>query len=262
MADTVVALAEQRLGATLRRDPWWGHPVLAAGTLIGFAIYAVWAAVSGDNYRWGPYLSPFYSPLFLPDWWAFSPAFFVIWIPLGFRGTCYYFRKIYYRAFFLDPAACAVGEWDRNYRGETRFFLFQNLHRFFLYLALALIVLHLYDLYHAVSWPCAGVAADGSLIPGPHEFGVGIGTLVILLDVILLSFYVFGCHCWRHLVGGGLTCYSCYTFGKARHTLWEKFTWLNERHNLWGWTSLIWVGFTDLYIRLCAMGVISDARLF
>ncbi|HUU46505.1 MAG TPA: succinate dehydrogenase [Acidobacteriota bacterium] len=262
MANTAAALAEQQLGATLRKDPWWGHPLLAGGTLIGFGIYAFWVAIAGEHYRWGPYLSPFYSPFFLPDWWAYSPAFLVMWIPLGFRGTCYYFRKIYYRSFFLDPAACAVGEPKRNYKGETRFFLFQNLHRFFLYMALILVVLHVHHLWEALWWPVAGVSADGSLLAGPHKFGIGVGTLFILVDVLLLAFYVFGCHCWRHLVGGGLTCYSGRKLGKARHTLWQKFTWFNTRHNLWGWTSLTWVGLTDLYIRLVAMGVISDARLF
>ena len=34
----------------------------------------------------------------------------VAWVPLGFRGTCYYYRKAYYRAFFWDPPACAIEE--------------------------------------------------------------------------------------------------------------------------------------------------------
>ena len=55
---------------------------------------------------------------------------------LCFRGTCYYYRKAYYRVFFADPPGCAVGEARSNYCGETRFpFVFQNLHRFFMTLA-------------------------------------------------------------------------------------------------------------------------------
>jgi hypothetical protein len=30
----------------------------------------------------------------------------------------------------------------------------------------------------------------------------------------------------------------------------------------WAWVSLIWVGLTDLYVRLCAMGLWTDYRLF
>jgi hypothetical protein len=35
-------------------------------------------------------------------------------------------------------------------------------------------------------------------------------------------------------------------------------SWLNARHQLFAWTSLFWVGFTDLYVRLVSMGVITD----
>ena len=86
------------------------------------------------------YLSPFFSPFFanapLPAW--LSPAILILWIPIGFRTTCYYFRRAYYRAYFADPPACAVGEppIHRRYRMEAALpFILQNLHRFFLYLA-------------------------------------------------------------------------------------------------------------------------------
>ena len=39
-----------------------------------------------------------------------APAILVLWIQVLFRATCYYFRGAYYKAFFLDPPACAVGE--------------------------------------------------------------------------------------------------------------------------------------------------------
>jgi hypothetical protein len=29
----------------------------------------------------------------------------------------------------------------------------------------------------------------------------------------------------------------------------------------WAWLSLFTVGFTDVYIRLCSMGIISDLRI-
>ena len=82
------------------------------------------------------YLSPFYSPD-LESWGlhvSFTYALFVIWVPLGFRLTCYYYRKGYYRSFFLAPPACVVAGLSRGRgRGETRFpFILMNVHRFFL----------------------------------------------------------------------------------------------------------------------------------
>ena len=37
---------------------------------------------------------------------------------------------------------------------------------------------------------------------------------------------------------------------------------LNKRHMVWAWVSLFWVGFTDVYIRLCSMGIWHDVRIF
>jgi hypothetical protein len=31
---------------------------------------------------------------------------------------------------------------------------------------------------------------------------------------------------------------------------------------LFAWLSLFWVGFSDLYVRLCSMGIWHDVRLF
>jgi hypothetical protein len=36
----------------------------------------------------------------------------------------------------------------------------------------------------------------------------------------------------------------------------------NERHQLWAWLSLFSVGFTDVYIRMCAHGYWKDVRFF
>ena len=82
----------------------------------------------------------------------------ILWAPGGFRVTCYYYRKAYYRAFFLDPPACAVGEPAGAAIAARRgCFLFQNLHRYFLYLALVFLVLLAIDVVHACIWP--GTAA-------------------------------------------------------------------------------------------------------
>jgi hypothetical protein len=37
---------------------------------------------------------------------------------------------------------------------------------------------------------------------------------------------------------------------------------LNRWHMVWAWSSLVWVAFTDIYIRLCSMGVWTDPRFF
>ncbi len=125
--------AGRGFGKTQRRDTWWVEIIPVVVLLGGFGAYATWRAIEGRFYDWGPYLSPFYSPLIDPNhhWWPFSPALLILAGPLGFRTTCYYYRKAYYRAFFADPPACAVGEGRKTYRGETAFpFILQNAHRY------------------------------------------------------------------------------------------------------------------------------------
>ena len=248
MSETTPTLQPPRnLFGTERQDTWWVGPLLTALGLGAFGIYSVWAALQGAHFEWGPYLSPFYSPLILTDWFPFSPAFLILWAPLGFRGTCYYYRKAYYRSFFMMPPACAVGGVSHNYRGERALFLFQNLHRFFLYLALVLVVILSWDAIVAFRF------ADG--------FGIGVGTIVLVLNAIFIAVFTFGCNSLRHLVGGNVDCYSCVAFGKQRHALWRLVTRFNEHHMAWAWISLFWVGFTDLYIRLVSMGIITDMRI-
>src|SRR5260370_2071670 len=124
MAGSPAMLPESRLGSTLRRDAWWIEIIPIIIMMGGFSIYATLRAFEGKFYEWGPYLSPFYSPLIDPQhhWWPFSPALLILVRPLGFRATCYYYRQAYYRAFFLDPPACAVGASPRrNYRGKPTF---------------------------------------------------------------------------------------------------------------------------------------------
>lgn len=244
------------LGRTLRRDAWWMENIPVIILLGGFGLYATWRAFEGKFYEVGPYLSPFYSPLIDPHhhWWSLSPALLILAFPLGFRVTCYYYRKAYYRAFFLDPPGCAVGEpANRNYRGETKFpFILQNLHRYFLYGAIVFLGFLWYDAIRAF-W-----------FPGPDQklhFGIGIGTLVLLVNIVLLSLYLFSCHSLRHLIGGKLDCFSCTAANRGRHGAWKKASFLNERHMLYAWCSLISVGFADFYVRMVASGMIKDFRI-
>ena len=256
-------------GATLRLDRWWAGPTATFLGLSAFVVYATWAAFQGEHYFANPYLSPFYSPVLFtnlaaegaaplshawfggwPDAWPgflpASPAFLILAFPGSFRFTCYYYRKAYYRSFAGSPPACAVGpapKADKAYRGESGLLLFQNLHRYALYFALLFIPILYFDA--AMAFVRDGV------------FGVGVGSVVLLLNATFLAGYTFGCHSFRHLIGGGKDCMSC---GQAtvRYGLWRRATWFNERHMRFAWLSLFWVGFSDLYVRLVSMGAIVD----
>jgi len=241
---------------TERRDAWWleNWPFVIVFSL--FAIYATWRAVwphEATIYWADPYLSPFYSPLIDPQhhWLprVISPAILILWGPLGFRLTCYYYRKAYYRGYFADPAACAVSEKKtEGYCGETSFpFILQNVHRYFFYVAVFFLVVLWYDAIRAFFFP--------------NGVGLGVGTVIMLVNVVLLTGYTFGCHAWRHLAGGRLDCFSCSRSALARHKAWQGVTRLNEHHMFWAWVSMISVGLTDLYIRLVAAGTITDIRL-
>jgi hypothetical protein len=236
----------------MRRDAWWLELAPVILLLGAFGAYATFRAFEGDYYRVGSYLSPFYSPLIDPEhrWWPLSPALLILIFPLGFRVTCYYYRKAYYRAFFLDPPACTVSEpAGRRYKGETAFpLILQNVHRYFLYVA----VIFLFFLWHD-AW-LGFWSAEG-------RFRVGLGSLVLLVNVALLSVYALSCHSLRHLVGGKIDCFSCAKFGGPRHGAWRLVSLLNERHMLYAWMSLISVGSADLYVRLLATHVISDPIL-
>src|SRR3984885_7103582 len=199
-------LPARSFGQTSRKDKWWLVPLLTFLGLSTFVVYSTWAAMQGDHYRFGPYLSPFYSPELFgsADAWfgeshpAWIPGFvtaamLILWAPGGFRFTCYYYRGAYYKAFWADPPSCTVGEPRSSYLGERTFpLIIQNIHRYFLYLALIFIVLLAHDVWKALWFDDNGV----------KHFGVGVGTLVLAANTTLLACYTFGCHSLRHLVGG------------------------------------------------------------
>jgi hypothetical protein len=254
---------------TLRRDAWWMQPLVVFLGFTAFIVYSTWAAFQNAHYWFegggADYLSPFASPEIFgssphsifgpkPGWWPawlpFSASFFVLWIPAGFRFTCYYYRGAYYKAFSADPLACAVGEGRKTYLGERFFpFILQNFHRYFFYLAFVVLFLLGYDAWKAMWFR----APQGAV-----HFGIGVGTLVLTVNVILLSGYTLGCHSLRHLIGGWRDrisrskCGGCY----------RAVSCLNRKHMAWAWVSLVWVGFTDVYVRLCSMGIWHDYRIF
>jgi hypothetical protein len=268
MASEVVQLTRRGFGGTMRRDAWWVQPLIVFIILGSFLVYATWAAFQNKYFAFGNYLSPFYSPLlfsdsphawihgarpsWLPAFFPFSPALLILPFPAGFRLTCYYYRGAYYKSFWADPPNCAVGEPRKSYRGEKSFpLVIQNIHRYFLYAALVFLVILASDAYKAMWF------LDPAT--GREKFGVGLGTLVLIVNVVLLGGYTLGCHSLRHLVGGYLDQLSR---APVRKKSYDCVSCLNRGHMRWAWLSLLWVAFSDVYIRLLAMGIWHDVRLF
>jgi hypothetical protein len=239
-----------------RSARWWVEPLLIVVVLVSFGLYATWAALQNAYYYVEPYMSPFYSPclaascqhVMLPlvgSWWTLSPAFLILGIPLGFRATCYYYRKAYYRSFFWSPPACVVPDARQRYSGETRMpFVLQNLHRYFFWLSLLVVGFLWWDALLAFCFPTG--------------FGVGLGTVVLVVNAALLTLYTLSCHSCRHLCGGHLDAFKS---APIRYRLWRVVSRLNARHGRFAWLSLFSVALADLYVRLTAMGVIADPRI-
>jgi hypothetical protein len=296
---TVTETKEEGFGATQRRDAWWVGPLLTFLGLSAFLVYGTWAAWQGNGYEIrrvrgaehfhdpgnkavAPYLSPFFSPLiydpngtshhawikrdikpdWLPGWFPFSAGFLVLAFPGLFRFTCYYYRKAYYRAFWADPPGCAVGEPRKSYWGENRLpLILQNSHRYWMYIACIFLVFLTWDALKAFWWPV--LDANGNPTD-THHLGIGLGTVIMVVNVVLLTGFTLGCNSVRHLVGGRLDCFTCPNNPQKLRTgykLWRFSTWFNERHMEWAWFSLFSVGFADLYIRLCALGIWNDPHI-
>jgi hypothetical protein len=246
---------------TLRQDRWWLPPLATFTVFSAFVVYATWRAFDGHNYYSAPYISPFYSPCLTTDcvsgssdfgqpvsWWDLSPALIILIFPLGFRATCYYYRKAYYRAFWLSPPACAVAEPHGRYSGETRFpLILQNVHRYFWYAAVAVAGVLTYDVVIAFR-------------NEDDEWGhMGLGTLIMLVNIALIWGYTLSCHSCRHVVGGRLRHFSRHPL---RYRLWTAVSKLNQKHAQWAWVSLFSVALTDLYIYLLATGAFDDPKFF
>ncbi len=267
MTQASVAAAKTRAqipDKTLRGDRWWRTPRLTATLLTLWVAYATAHVLIGKWY-WVPqyhYLTPFYSPCIsgecapgsslLGTWFGKVPPiipYAAISLPfvLGFRLTCYYYRRAYYRAFWRAPAACAVREPHAKYTGETRFpLILQNLHRYFFFAVIVISLLNTYDVVQAFRGP------NGS-------FGFGLGTVIMLANVLLLWAYTLSCHSCRHITGGRLRNFSKHP---ARYWTWTQVSKLNAKHMQLAWTTLGTLLLTDLYIMLVASGAISDLRFF
>jgi hypothetical protein len=247
---------------TLRQDRWWLQPLIIAIGFSAFVVYSTWAAfdhpiVAGTHhpiYYADPYLSPFYSPCFtsgcppevrwadLHIWNWLSPAIYILVFPLAFRATCYYYRKAYYRSFWLSPPACAVAEPHKTYTGETRFpLIFQNVHRYAWYFAVVFAGILTWDA--VLSFDFGG------------SFGIGVGSFVLLMNAVLIWGYTLGCHSCRHITAGRINNFSKHP---VRYKFWGFVSKLNGKHMQWAWASLVWVAVSDGYIRLVANGTFHD----
>jgi hypothetical protein len=245
-------------GWTARHDRWWIAPTvqgIAFTVMAGYLFFSgiVWTPLFGTAYEVDGYLSPLFSPLIAPAWlpWFISPGLLILWIPLGFRATCYYYRKAYYRFYFADPPGCAVGEpsTHRRYTLENGFpFILQNFHRYFLYLAF----IPLFFLW---------IDAFASLFPDGRP-RLGLGSAIFFVNVILLSGFSLSCNSLRHLVGGRVDCFSCTRRRRAQHSIWQRVSALNRHHMGWAWISFVSVVLTDVYVRLLATGVIVDPAIW
>ncbi|MCO1659171.1 hypothetical protein [Pseudonocardia humida] len=248
---------------TFRKDRWWLTPAVQATALtvlLGYVVVRLfmrsWYFVPELNYL-TPLYSPCISTLCTPGSSHFGTIFgeLPFWIPLpiivfpillGFRGTCYYYRKAVYRSILQSPTACAVAEPAKRYRGESRFPLIgMNSHRYFFYGATLLLLINTYD-------------AVLSFFPQRGGFGIGLGSLIIVVNVLLLWAYTLGCHSCRHLLGGRLRHFSKHP---VRYRLWTRLSWFNARHQSFAWASLISVTLTDVYIMSVSAGWIGDLRL-
>ncbi len=247
---------------TLRTDHWWFPPLV---TVVGLGAWVLYATVRVFMQKWYwvddfHYLTPFYSPCiskgcvpesahfgrFLPDVWFLPYAAATLPFLLLFRLTCYYYRKAYYRAFWLSPPACAVAEPHKVYSGETKFpLIFQNAHRYFFYAAVAISLINTFDAILAFHSP------DG--------FGFGLGNVILVGNVVMLWLYTVSCHSCRNIIGGRLNHFSKHP---VRYKLWGWVSVLNGQHARWAWYSLFSVALTDLYIYLLATGTFDDPRFF
>ena len=181
----------------------------------------------------------------------------ILWIPFGFRGTCYYMRRVYYRSFFQSPTACWVDEPQLNtrigYTFEKGPFIINNLHRYFLYAAMAVLLVKWFEVLVSMRFTDEVAALYGR----NSGIGVSVGTLVLAIESFLLTMYVTSCHATRHLAGGVL---DRWVSGVAalRGRVFHRLTALNRQHGFYFWVSLCMVFVGDAYVIIIDQAGIND----
>ncbi len=244
--------------STWRLDLWWAQPVtlvIALTLFVAYSMFRVYEMGSNPVVAHGAY--HYQSPFVAWDLTWLMPAsvvavapflgypgFILLPFPAGFRFTCYYFRRAYYRSFVARPAGCSTEAWKgKEYKGESRLMIFQNLHRYFLYATVLLWVLHV------IGWV-------KDIFHGGHVY-VGIGTVLLAADIVLLGGYVFGCHAFRHLIGGRIDCFSCTAGTEQSYGLWRSVSNLNQKHAFFALASMVSIVVADLYLRYIDMNAIE-----
>jgi hypothetical protein len=249
---------------TLRTDRWWIEP---AYTVVGLSAWLLWGVIhtvvirnyyfsEGRGYH---YLTPFFSPClsnactpgsaefgtFMPNVPLLPFAFLTLPFLLLFRLTCYYYRRAYYRSFWLSPPACAVPDGHKTYSGETRFpLIMQNLHRYAFFAAVLISLINTWDAIRSFK--------------GTETYGVGLGNLLLVANVVLLWAYTLSCHSCRHIVGGRLKHFSQHP---VRYKLWGIVSKLNTKHKELAWITLGSLALVDLYILAISIGWFADPRI-
>ncbi len=270
MEPVVIPLQPRGFGSTMRRDAWWAQP-LVTFLVLGRVRRLLppgprSRASTTSTARTSPrstrrscsarVRTAGSAPGRTPGWWPaalpFSAALLILWAPGGFRFTCYYYRGAYYKAFWADPPSCAVGEPRTRYRGEHSFpLILQNVHRYFLYLALAVPD-------HAVARRLDGDVVhrrghrrddvrDRRGHPGPGGEHRAAERLHARLPFVPAP--------------GRRTPRSLLARIRPRRRLYDAACRFNCNHNRWAWASLFGVALADLYVRLCSMGILTDWRI-
>ena len=99
---------------TMRSDRWWLQPIATFVVFTAFVIYATVGPSRARTTTSSPTSRRSTRPASVTAsralrlrpafaWWPLSAALIILIFPLGFRLTCYYYRKAYYRAFWLCP---------------------------------------------------------------------------------------------------------------------------------------------------------------
>jgi hypothetical protein len=186
------------------------------------------------------YIDPFYAPT-------------VLVVPIAglFRLTCYAYRKDYHKHLFRHPNSCTLSirgdSTMRGYSGETKLFRIENLHRYFVYAGIAILPFFYYDFM--ISLMYGGI------------FSLRLGSVLLLLNAVLITLWISSCHAIRHLAGGRTDCYGCAFAGRQRKSLFNKQSFLNAHHELFAWLSLLVIIGIDLYLRGLSAGLPLDLNI-